>query len=70
MSPRRTGVPPGDEDGRRVIYDVRIWKSRVVVGTKGRAYQVRWTVARREHAATFRTKALADSHEAKLRIAA
>src|SRR6266568_1271449 len=57
-------------DGRRLSYDVRIWKTRVVKGARGRAYQVRWTVAGKVHYATFGTKALADSHEAKIKTAA
>jgi integrase len=38
---------PSDGDGgrRRLTYDVRIWTTRVVNGARGRAYQVRWTVA-------------------------
>ena len=55
---------------RRVSYDVRIWKTRTVKRANGRKYQVRWTVAGKVHYATFGTKALADSHEAKLRTGA
>lgn len=68
---RREPVPPPSGDGtRRLSYDVRIWKTRVVNGARGRSYQVRWTVAGKVEYATFATKALADSHEAKLRTAA
>jgi integrase len=60
-----------DSDGKRQLsYDVRIWKTRTVRGAKGRRYQVRWTVAGRVRYATLATKALADSHEAKLKTAA
>ena len=48
---------------------MRIWKTRLVKGAKGRSYQVRWTVAGKVRYATFATKALADSHEAKLKTA-
>ena len=69
-----TGQPaapsPGSDGKRRLTYDVRIWKTRTVNGAKGRTYQVRWTVAGKVRYATFGTKALADSHEAKLRTAA
>lgn len=55
---------------RLLTYDVRIWKTRVVNGAKGRAYQARWTVAGKVRYTTFPTRALANSHEAKLRTAA
>ena len=61
---------PGSDGKRRLTYDVRIWKTRIVNGAKGLTYQVRWTVAGKVRYATFGTKALADSHEAKLRTAA
>jgi integrase len=57
------------ESKRRLAYDVRIWKIRPVNGAKGRRYQVRWTVAGKVHYSTFATKALADSHQAKLKTA-
>ena len=60
---------PGGDDKRQLSYDIRIWKTRLVKGAKGRSYQVRWTVAGRVRYATFSTKALADSHEAKLKTA-
>jgi len=67
---RRDPVPqPSSEGLRRLSYDVRIWKTRVVNGARGRSYQVRWNVAGKVQYATFVTKALADSHEAKLRTA-
>jgi hypothetical protein len=65
--PPAPGTPPGR---RQLTYDARIWSTRTVSGAKGRAYQVRWKVAGKVHYATFATKALADSHEAKLRTAA
>jgi hypothetical protein len=58
------------ESKRQLSYDVRIWKIRLVNGAKGRTYQVRWTVAGKIHYSTFATKALADSHQAKLKTAA
>lgn len=61
---------PGSDGKRRLTYDVRIWKTRIVNGAKGRTYQVRWTVAGKVRYATFGTKALAGSHEAKLKTAA
>lgn len=61
---------PGGDGKRQLSYEVRIWKMRPVNGAKGRRYQVRWTVAGRVRYATFGTKALADSHEAKLKTAA
>ena len=63
------GAAPGGDDKRQLSYDIRIWKTRLVKGAKGRSYQVRWTVAGRVRYATFSTKALADSHEAKLKTA-
>jgi hypothetical protein len=68
---RRAGVPQrGDGDKRQITYDVRIWTTRVINGARGRSYQVRWNVAGKVHYATFATKALAESNEAKLRTAA
>ncbi len=68
---RRAAVPPPEGEGpRRISYDVRIWKTRVVSGSRGRSYQVRWTLAGQVHYSTFATTALASSHEAKLRTAA
>jgi len=61
--------PPSDGGQRQLTYDVRIWKTRPVNGARGRAYQVRWTVAGKVRYATFATKALADSQEAKIRSA-
>jgi hypothetical protein len=61
--------PPREDRQRRLTYDVRIWKTRVVNGARGRAYQVRWTVAGKVRYATFANKALADSHEAKIKTA-
>jgi integrase len=61
---------PGNDGKRQLSYDVRIWKTRPVKGAKGRAYQVRWTVAGKVRYATLATKALADSHEAKIKTAA
>jgi hypothetical protein len=61
---------PGRDGKRQLSYDVRIWKTRPVKGAKGRTYQARWTVAGKVRYATFATKALADSHEAKLKTAA
>ena len=58
------------EPKRQLSYDVRIWKTRLVNGAKGRRYQVRWTVSGEIHYSTFATKALADSHQAKLKTAA
>src|SRR5258706_14116279 len=69
---RMNGHPaaqPGTDGKRQLSYDVRIWTSRPVKGAKGRRYQVRWTVAGKVRYATFATKALADSHEAKLKTA-
>jgi len=64
-------VPPEGEDGqRRLTYDVRIWTTRIVKGARGRSYQVRWTVAGKVCYATFGNKALAESHESKIRTAA
>ncbi len=69
-----TGQPassaPESDGKRQLTYDVRIWKTRKVEGAKGRRYQVRWTVAGKVRYATLGTKALADSHEAKLKTAA
>ena len=70
MNGQPAAPSPGSDGKRRLTYDVRIWKTRIVNGAKGRTYQVRWTVAGKVHYATFGTKALADSHEAKLRTAA
>lgn len=62
--------PPTQAARRLLTYDVRIWKTRVVKGAKGRTYQARWNVAGKVRYTTFPTRALADSHEAKLRTAA
>src|ERR1017187_1398786 len=70
MNRRDPVPPPSSEPPRRLSYDVRIWKTRVVNGARGRSYQVRWNVAGKVRYATFGTKALADSHESKLRTAA
>ena len=70
MNGQPAAPSPGSEGKRRLTYDVRIWKTRIVNGAKGRTYQVRWTVAGKVRYATFGTKALADSHEARLRTAA
>jgi integrase len=68
---RPTAATPQSDDGQRYLtYDVRVWKTRVVKGAHGRAYQVRWTVAGKVRYATFGNKALADSHEAKIKTAA
>jgi integrase len=63
------GPPDGDGGRRQLTYDVRIWKTRIVKGAFGRAYQVRWIVAGKVRYATFGNKALADSHESKIRTA-
>lgn len=63
-------APARGEAKRRLSYDVRVWTIRIVNGAKGRRYQVRWTVAGEIHYSTFATKALADSHQAKLKTAA
>lgn len=68
-----TDTPNRPRDGGRKLqlsYDVRVWTTRTVMGAKGRTYQVRWTVAGKVRYVTFATKALAESHEAKLRTAA
>lgn len=70
MNGRDAAAPATSDRKRQLSYDVRIWKMRPVKGAKGRTYQVRWTVAGKVRYATFATKALADSHEAKLRTAA
>jgi integrase len=63
--------PSQDGGGRRQLtYDVRIWKTRIVKGAFGRAYQVRWIVAGKIRYATFGNKAQANSHEAKISTAA
>jgi integrase len=66
----QAAAAPGSGGKRQLTYDVRIWKTRIVKGAKGRRYQVRWTVAGKVRYATLGTKALADSQEAKLRTAA
>ena len=64
----RLRVPRARGEAKRPLsYDVRIWKTRTVTGAKGRKYQVRWTVAGQVRYATFANKALAESHEAKVR---
>src|ERR1039457_4827525 len=70
MNRRRRDPQPSSAPPRRPCYDVRIWKTRVVNGARGRSYQVRWNVAGKVQYASFATKALADSHESKLRTAA
>jgi len=70
MNGRSTPAPAAGDGKRRLSYDVRIWKTRTVKGATGRRYQVRWTVAGKVQYATFANKALADSHEAKLKTAA
>jgi integrase len=62
--------PPPSDGKRQLTYDVRIWNTRTVNGANGRAYQVRWKVGGKVHYATFGTKALAGSHETKLKTAA
>ncbi len=64
---RSSRPPPGR---RQLTYDVRVWTIRTVTGARGRTYQVRWKVAGKIHYATFAKRALAETHEAKLRIAA
>ncbi len=62
--------PAADGSKRLLTYDVRIWKMRAVTGAKGNSYQVRWKVAGKVWYETFGTKALGDSYESKLRVAA
>jgi hypothetical protein len=69
MSGQTAASAPGGDGKRQLTYDARIWKTRIVNGAKGRRYQVRWIVAGKVRYATFETKALADSHEAKLKTA-
>ena len=69
MTGRPAAPQPGDRGKRDLTYDVRIWSIRMVSGAKGRTYQARWTVAGKVRYATFATKALAVSHEAKLTTA-
>ena len=69
MTDRPAAPQPGDRSKRDLTYDVRIWSIRMVSGAKGRTYQARWTVAGKVRYATFATKALAVSHEAKLKTA-
>src|SRR5437016_4473281 len=63
------GPPQGGGGRRQLTYDVRIWKTRIIKGAFGRAYQVRWIVGGKVRYATFGNKALADSHESKIRTA-
>jgi integrase len=63
------GPPDRDGQRRRLTYDVHIWTTRVVNGARGRAHQVRWTVAGKVRYASFGNKALASSHEAKIKTA-
>src|SRR6266545_7671638 len=51
-------------------YDVRIWKTRVYKGATGNTYRVRWFVAGREHAESFRHSGQADSVRSRLLTAA
>src|ERR1022692_2196761 len=68
---RRAAVPPpGDGHQRRLTYDVRIWTTRTVSGARGRSYPVRWSAGGKVRYATFATRALAGSHEARLKTAA
>ena len=69
MTRSAAGPPQGGGGRRQLTYDVRIWKTRIIKGAFGRAYQVRWIVGGKVRYATFGNKALADSHESKIRTA-
>lgn len=51
-------------------YEVRVWRTKVYEGAKGKTYTVRWKVAGREWPLTFKTSALADSFRSELLSAA
>lgn len=51
-------------------YDVSIYKTHPVDGARGRAYRVRWSVAKKMNSETFRTKKLGDSFRSDLVSAA
>jgi integrase len=51
-------------------YDVRVWKTNVTAGARGKHYQVRWSVAGRARSQTFSTAKLADSFRSTLVSAA
>lgn len=51
-------------------YDIRFWAIRGYRGTRTRSYQVRWVVSGRTFSRGFRTRALAESFLAELKVAA
>lgn len=51
-------------------YDMRVWKTEEVKGTRGTSYKVRWVVAGTPHKKPFRTSALADSFRSTIITAA
>ena len=47
-------------------YDVRVWTTETVPGTRGNSFKVRWIVAGRRWKRSFRSAALADSFRSEL----
>lgn len=55
-----------DQDGRRVSFKVRFWKTEVYQGVKRKTYTVRWAVDDHRCREPFITSTLANSFRAKL----
>jgi integrase len=53
----------------RPTFDVRIWATQTITGSRGKAYKVRWGVEGRERSKTLRTAKLADSFRSTLMAA-
>jgi integrase len=65
MSHRNT-AGRSDQDGRRVSFKVRFWKTEVYQGAKRKTYTVRWAVDGHRCREPFITSTLASSFRAKL----
>ena len=50
----------------RSTFDVRVWTTQTISGSRGRAYKVRWGVEGRERNKTLKTAKLADSFRSTL----
>jgi hypothetical protein len=47
-------------------FDVRVWTTHIVTGSRGKSYKVRWSVDGRQRSKTLRTAKLADSFRSTL----
>lgn len=58
-----------NEEHSETTFDVRVWGTRKIEGTRRTTYEVRWLVRGRKHQRTFTSAKLAESFRAELLVA-